>query len=288
MMKKKMDLDNFNLYKYFQQKFPSTSGANFILADRQMLDDSYLQFPFRSSFYGIGMAYATGNYFQIGSNDYQIERGTLVAIGPGIVSQWNGGTHAPTDSIMFTEDHLKPFFKSSSLSTLPFFLHGGNHILKVSEENIEKVEMIFQAIKAFINEPEIVSGLTYSLVNLVIKIHEQESIKSKSAFSAKQKTVRAFKSLVAQHFLKNKDVSFYAKKLHITPKYLSEILLSETGKTAKAIIDDTLFLEAKSLLRQTDMNVQQICYYLGYSDTSYFTRAFKKKVGLTPMAYREL
>lgn len=283
-----MDLETFNLYTYFQEKLSYTNGTNYIYTNRQILDDSNLKFPFRSSFYAIGMTYAAGKYFQIGSNDYRTERGMLITMGPGIVSQWNGGIFAPTDGLMFTEDHLKPFFRNSFLSTLPFFLHGGNHILKVSDDYIEKVKLIFQAIKSFLNEPEIVAGLTYSLVNLAIKIHQEESIKSKNTFTAKQELVRTFKGLVAQHFLTNKDVLFYAEKLNISPKYLSEILLSETGKTAKAIIDDTLFLDAKSLLRQTNMTVQQICYYLGYSDTSYFTKAFKKKEGLTPIEYRRL
>jgi len=47
-------------------------------------------------------------------------------------------------------------------------------------------------------------------------------------------------------------------------------------------------MEARSLLRQTSMTVQEICHWLGYSDNSYFTKAFKKQEGMTPLQYRNL
>ena len=67
----------------------------------------------------------------------------------------------------------------------------------------------------------------------------------------------------SKNFLEKKDVAFYARELNITPKYLSETLMAETGKSAKAIIDEHIFLEAKSLLRQTSMTVQEICNWPG-------------------------
>jgi AraC-like DNA-binding protein len=83
-------------------------------------------------------------------------------------------------------------------------------------------------------------------------------------------------------------VNYYAGQLNITPKYLSEILLKQTGKAAKKWIEEHICMEAKSLLRQTAMSVQEICYWLGYEDTSYFTKTFKKWEGMTPLAYRSL
>ena len=74
----------------------------------------------------------------------------------------------------------------------------------------------------------------------------------------------------------------------MTPKYLSEILVEESGKPAKAMITAHISMEAKSLLRQTSMTVQEIAYLLGYDDTSYFIKTFKKWEGCTPSAYRKL
>jgi len=88
--------------------------------------------------------------------------------------------------------------------------------------------------------------------------------------------------------LEQKDVNFYARQLHITPKYLSEVLVQLTGKTTKKWIDEHLAMEAKSLLRQTSMTILEIAFWLGFEDSSYFIKAFKKWEGMTPLAFRKL
>ena len=98
--------------------------------------------------------------------------------------------------------------------------------------------------------------------------------------SSKEQVVGDFKALVAKNFLEQKDVSFYASALNITPKYLSQVLLSETGKTAKTLILEHVLLEAKSLLRQTPMTVLEICNWLGYYRSLLFYKSIQKIRGL--------
>ena len=65
-----------------------------------------------------------------------------------------------------------------------------------------------------------------------------------------------------------------------------EILKNETGRSAKQIIEEFLMFEAKSLLKQTQMSIKEIVFWLGYEDASYFTKYFKSKEGITPLNYR--
>ena len=81
-------------------------------------------------------------------------------------------------------------------------------------------------------------------------------------------------------------MAFYARSLNITPKYLSEVLQVELGKSAKAFIDEFVLMEAKSLLKQTTMSIQEICHCLGFEDASHFTKSFKKLAKITPTEYR--
>jgi AraC family transcriptional regulator, transcriptional activator of pobA len=67
---------------------------------------------------------------------------------------------------------------------------------------------------------------------------------------------------------------------------VSETIKVITGKSAKKRIDETLILEAKSLLRQTHMSIKEITYWLGFEDDSYFVKFFKHSEGMTPNAYR--
>ncbi|MNY46781.1 HTH-type transcriptional activator RhaS [compost metagenome] len=108
-----------------------------------------------------------------------------------------------------------------------------------------------------------------------------------NGISNKEKIAQAFRKLVAEHFPEHKEVAFYATALHITPKYLSEVLQSELGKPAKAFIDEYVVMEAKSLLKQTSLSIQEICYWLGFEDASHFNKSFKKQTNTTPTEYRK-
>jgi AraC family transcriptional activator of pobA len=82
------------------------------------------------------------------------------------------------------------------------------------------------------------------------------------------------------------SVSLIAKKLFVNANYLNSLVKSLTGKTASAHIQEKLLLEAKSYLLHTDLQVTEIAFKLGFENTPYFNRFFKKNTTHTPIAYR--
>jgi AraC family transcriptional activator of pobA len=81
-------------------------------------------------------------------------------------------------------------------------------------------------------------------------------------------------------------VKYLADKLNTSPRYLTDLLKQETGKTALDHLHLFLLGEAKNLLISTDNTIAQTAYQLGFENPPYFTRLFKKVVGLTPHEYR--
>ena len=73
----------------------------------------------------------------------------------------------------------------------------------------------------------------------------------------------------------------------MTPRYLSDGLKLETGKTALENIHIYQIEKAKNLLLGSDDSVATIAYALGFEYPQYFSRLFKNKVGLTPTQYRQ-
>lgn len=87
---------------------------------------------------------------------------------------------------------------------------------------------------------------------------------------------------LSKHYLQERSVGFYAEQLHLTPKYLTTLLRSTTGRTASEWIDEYVILEAKNLLKYSTMNIQEIAYYLNFPNQSFFGRYFKQHTGMTP------
>lgn len=104
--------------------------------------------------------------------------------------------------------------------------------------------------------------------------------------SRRQELFTRFISLVQQHASGEREVAFYAEQLCISTRYLSTIVHAISGHTAKEIIDHTVILEIKMLLRTTDLSVQEIAYRLRFPDQSYLGRFFRKHVGQSPSEFR--
>jgi AraC family transcriptional regulator, transcriptional activator of pobA len=82
-------------------------------------------------------------------------------------------------------------------------------------------------------------------------------------------------------------VTALAAQLNLSPRYLSDMLKQETGKTAIELIHISLVNEAKNRLRNDEQCVSEIAYELGFGDLSYFSRLFKKETGITPNQFKK-
>ena len=83
------------------------------------------------------------------------------------------------------------------------------------------------------------------------------------------------------------SVQQLATQLHVSPRYLSDLLKQETGKTAIELIHIGLINEAKNRLKQDELSISEIAYTLGFDNPSYFSRLFKKEVGLSPLGFKK-
>lgn len=282
-----MDLGSFDIFKYIKYNFFEATNTQYMLLDDDTFKVADIRFPIRNFFYGIGITYGGKDTVRIANNEYVISRGSCIAIGPGTISQWLNESTALTDTVLFTRDFFKNSLHAGFTDSLPFFRPGGNHVIQLNAAQLKQMRLLFNTLKAFRDDEAIVTGIVYSILMLAKKMYDLDLTNTLDTLTHKQKLVRQFQGLVVEHFLTERSVDFYAREMNITPKYLSEVLLDEVGKPAKALIDDMVYLEAKTLLRQTTMSVQEIANWLNFPETSNFIKAFKKREKLTPAAYRK-
>lgn len=84
----------------------------------------------------------------------------------------------------------------------------------------------------------------------------------------------------------SKTVAEYAKELNITPVHLNRICKAVAQKSALQVAHEHIISEAKKYLLHTSYTITEVCYMLQFNDIAYFSRHFKKEVGVSPKAFR--
>lgn len=96
-----------------------------------------------------------------------------------------------------------------------------------------------------------------------------------------------FLRLVTQYHSTERRVEFYAAKMYLTPKYLSKLVKKVSGRSAPDWIDSMVVMEAKSMLKYSDMTIKEIAERLNFSSVPVFHKFFKYHTGITPRQWRE-
>jgi AraC family transcriptional activator of pobA len=125
------------------------------------------------------------------------------------------------------------------------------------------------------------------LIALLCEINKNTLRTDKKGTAATVLTTK-FKELIYAHIKLQHQVNYYASMLNVTPNHLNKSIKSVTGKSATKWIEESILLEAKYLLYQTNLSVNEIAMQVGHYDQSYFSRIFKKNEGVTPIQYRKM
>ena len=144
---------------------------------------------------------------------------------------------------------------------------------RLSERNIFRREILGRTLQIFLFDLWNVYGEAIS---------RQEELGNSSAG-----LFQRFMSLVSQHSIKEREVGFYADRLCVSPKYLSEIVKKGSGRPASYWISGYATQEVVALLKKPDMTLAEISERLGFYNPAHFSRFVKKMLGMSPSEYRQ-
>ena len=236
-----------------------------------------------------------------GRNMYDYRDGTLFFTAPGQVVTFTeyGQVYQPEEnclSLLFHPDFIRGTALADKISRYRFFNYEVHEALHLSDSEIEDVRRCFDCIDKELKQridghsTTIVCSAIELLLNYCTRFYDRQFI---TRHNSNLDALSRFEVLLNDYFSSdNKErkglptVKFFADKLNFSPDYLSSLLQKETGKNAQEHIQYRLIETAKDKLHQGDKTVSQIAYELGFEYPQYFSRLFKKKVGVSPNEYK--
>ena len=277
-------------------------GDDFILARQtNNVDLELLRFPSRID--GFVAAYCRKGHFKctINLTEYEIHDGMLAINIPNNIIQLEP-IEQEDGLVEMTILAVSPQYMTTLSSDLgKIFVDAMNMlqspIMQMLPEEVELAMQYFQLIDNVINTDSqyrndsisyLLTSIFYLIGGMLMKRLDAEEENGEKAPSTRHKHVfEMFIDLVGKYHSKERSVSFYADKLCISPKYLSQIIKNVSGFSAPDIINKYVILEAQHLIRHTDLSIKEIADQLNFPNQSFFYKYFKSHTGITPNSYRQ-
>ncbi|MFN8347037.1 MAG: helix-turn-helix transcriptional regulator [Spirosomataceae bacterium] len=168
-----------------------------------------------------------------------------------------------------------------------FFQLTGEPLLKVSET--ERFLQLFHILENenYKNQAERFGLIPLYLLALFSELKCQTEPVAQKTKNASVVLTQRYKNALSEWIYEKKTVAEFADYLAVTPNHLHKCVKAATGKSAHNLLDEMRVLEAKVLLKQTNLTIGEIAFKIGRFEPSDFSRFFKANTGMTPLAYRQ-
>ena len=184
----------------------------------------------------------------------------------------------------------KLFGHSKFLDEFDFWQSLGNPLVKI--DTFQK-DLVVHILERLLKEYESNHSLNLNLIaSYLFTLFTELNIYSQKAESntknAAQKITEKYKNLLSQYIYKTNKVSDYAEMLSISTDHLNKCVKATLGKTSQEILAEMVILEAKVMLRQTNLSISAIAFKFSETNPSDFTRFFRIKTGYSPKEFRKI
>lgn len=136
---------------------------------------------------------------------------------------------------------------------------------------------------------DVIKNFLYALIYQILQLYATNTAKNTVKARNRNEDIHMrFMTLLFKHYKVERNVRFYADKLCLTPKYFAKVIKDTSAKSVLEWIEEIVIVAAKALLKGSDKTVAQIASELEFASPSFFGTYFKKRVGMTPIQYREI
>lgn len=180
---------------------------------------------------------------------------------------------------------IKPEYLNSLHHNFDSFLHFTlPDEIQMDENDLYTTDQLIQLIMKELStrkRVDLISALANSLITQCI-LSFNENIRR----SGIDKRILKLIALIDNHYLTEREITFYAHKMSLSEKRLGVLTKQALGHTVKGLIQQRILLEAKRLISQGNLSFKSIAFQLEFIDASYFSRFFRKYSGTTPEQFK--
>jgi AraC family transcriptional regulator, transcriptional activator of pobA len=254
--------------------------------------------PFRNPCYMISITLkGQGSVHYAGTEAFKVGDLTVFFTAPGQLQSWEVLPDWEGVYVIFS----KEFFTINriileEIKASPFFDIDNRVSLTLLPDEANELLVLFEKIKAeatstFSNKFEFVKSYLRLAIMYLNRYYEKriQNNQKPNPQATGIATVRAFQELISENIKadhKLRAVAEFAQALSIHPNHLNAVCKEVVGKTASELLQDSILLQAKSLIMNSEYSMKEIAYQLGYEEPNYFFRFFKKHIGLTPSEFK--
>ena len=222
---------------------------------------------------------------------YKIEAPCVINVGPGGIVLPKNVSEDFDASFMVCSKRLVEAVMAHLNDIGLFAVMKAHPVLKISDIVNFQLERFYQMMYEITldkNNKHPFETVLYNIVAFFYKnaLKYYDKFMTEMPATVNNRIADQFLMLVQQNFRKERFLDFYAAQLEITPKHLSRTLKNQTGYSAVEWINRFIILEAKVMLRSSNLNIQQISEELNFPSQSFFGKYFKKATGMSPKDYR--
>ena len=261
---------------------------------------AYLQYPFRVDCYIAAYCVEGSVNCSVNLTDYHLTTGTLLLITPGNILRISQPDELDRNLRVTLICVSASYISNIGINPSKVLVEAVEvlrdpciHLSDDEEEMLHKyVNLALDITKTdsqFVKESigGLVSSVFYQFAGFLANSKRREDMEKPVRTTRQRQMLEQFMKLAINDHAREHLVGYYADKMCVTPKYLSKIVKETSGRSVPDWLSELLILDAKNMLRHTDMTIKEISARLYFPSQSFFFRFFKNHTGQTPTQYRE-
>jgi AraC family transcriptional regulator, transcriptional activator of pobA len=251
-----------------------------------------LHYPHRHSFYHVVLFTEGAGSHSIDFENFEVRPWQIYFMVPGQVHSWSFEGSVDGYVVNFSSNYFQSFLLVAEYLKKFSFFNGvvKDSVLDIPDDCRDSIQKLFEELLRVGTENKKFSDdyIKVMLLKVFIMVSDLVAEKTEQYVSSYNYTLlKNFQQLIERNYSTLRLPKEYSELLYITPNHLNALCNDLLGMPAGEVIRNRVILEAKRLLVNLDLSINEISYQLNFNDNSYFTKFFKKYVGLTPEDFRK-